>query len=682
MILNSKRIKELETENEELKTLIQSFTAKETQLKRFDELIKKARIEYGDITQRKDQTDQTLEVLENEKTKINNDIQKISYEIKQLRELKLAEQNQLLTLNTALHDSGKISHDDKVNQLSDTKLNLYKEIEASEKRKDKIKNETIELDKKYRETYQKLQEIKGVEKNLQAEIEKRKEELSILIESHNAILQEQQENLNSRISGLNDEEKKISEEIRLRIKELSQEEENLLSQISDQKNKLEEIEKKIEKKNAYLKDKEEDIQRAVSAEENGIRNSIDQLSQEEMAKKEIILELDNSVSIKKSQLESLTNDYKTKTSLLNEVSDKYKQLLEEIEIKTKQLSELNESIEIATAELTDLDYGLNILGDEFKVLSKEYQDTKSIKNEIDDYLIEKTSEKKELEVYLKELKETTTVLAQLKNDIEQGSGMSAKRFTSVLKYYSTYISEMYKQKIHLEKILNEKEKDVEEQDRLLYEKQSALYEIDKVLFIEQDTAELFQELIKKIQKQWEQIKNAISSSEDKGFSEIIQKEKGSTKNSSTHEKLSEFENTLKEMLQKSESYFNKYDEKRPVLENEKKEYGHRLNELNKNIKDSVNELSSLHGSINKIKEEHEEHRQDINKLVSMKKKLEEEISKYKVTIDKYEKIKEKIKQEQDILRDKRGIKEQKDQVAKQDEGKKIPNPDKFNWIKT
>jgi chromosome segregation ATPase len=241
---------------------------------------------------------------------------------------------------------------------------------------------------------------------------------------------------------------------------------------------------------------------------------------------------------------------------------------------------------------------------------------------------------------------------------------------------------MYKQKIHLEKILNEKEKDVEEQDRLLYEKQSALYEIDKVLFIEQDTSELFQELIKKIKKQWEQIKNVISSSEGRGFSEIIQKEKEPTKNSSTHKKLSEFENTLKEMLQKSESYFNKYDEKRPVLENEKKEYGHRLNELNKNIKDSVNELSSLHASINKIKEEHEEHRQDINKLVSMKKKLEEEISKYKVSIDKYEKIKEKIKQEQDILRDKRGIKEQKDQVAKQDEGKKIPNPDKFNWIKT
>ena len=84
----------------------------------------------------------------------------------------------------------------------------------------------------------------------------------------------------------------------------------------------------------------------------------------------------------------------------------------------------------------------------------------------------------------------------------------------------------------------------------------------------------------------------------------------------------------------------------------------------------------------RLLEASEEHRQDINKLVSMKKKLEEEISKYEVTIDKYEKIKEKIKQEQDLLRDKRGIKEQKDQVAMQDEGKKIPNPDKFNWIKT
>ena len=681
-MLSSKRIKELETENEELKALIQGFNTKEEKLKRFDELIKKARIEFGDITQRKDQTAQTLEALENEKARLNHDIQKISYEIKQLRELKIDEQNQLLTLKNALHDSGKISHDDKVNQLSDTKLNLYKEIEASEKRKNKIQNETIELEKRYKETIKKIQEVKDVKQTLQTEIEKRKEELNILIESHNAILEEQQENLNSRISGLNDKEKKISEEIQLRIKELSQEEENLLNKISDHKSRLEEIEKRIEENNVHLQDHAKDIQATLATEENGIRVSLERLSQEEMAKKEIISELDNNISIKKSQLESLTEDYKTRTSLLNEVSDKNKQLLEEFENKTQQLSELNQSIEISTAELTDLDNALNFLGDEFKTLSKDFQNTKSLKNEIENKITEDSKEKKELEEHLKELRETITILVQLKNDIEQGSGMSAKRFTGVLKYYSTYISDMYKQKIHLEKILAEKEKDLDELDEILAERQTASYETEKVLNLEQDTAELFQELIKRIQKQWEQIKNVIPVSMDKGFSQIIQNKEKSKDNDRPDDKLKEFENTLKEMLQKSENYFTNYSKKRPVLKDEKREYGDRLNELNKNIRESANELSNLRSSINKIKEEHEEHRQDINKLVSMKKRLEEEISKYKVRIDKYEKIKEQIKLEQDLIRNKRGIKEQKDQFAKLDEGKKTPNPDKFNWIKT
>jgi hypothetical protein len=66
----------------------------------------------------------------------------------------------------------------------------------------------------------------------------------------------------------------------------------------------------------------------------------------------------------------------------------------------------------------------------------------------------------------------------------------------------------------------------------------------------------------------------------------------------------------------------------------------------------------------------------------MKKKLEEEIGKYEVMIDKYEKIKEKIMREQDLIKDKRGIKEQADQVAKQDEHKIISDPDKLDWLKT
>ncbi|MCW9097844.1 MAG: hypothetical protein OQJ93_10685, partial [Ignavibacteriaceae bacterium] len=391
MVFNSKRIKELETENEELKTLLQGFATKEEQLKRYDELIKKARIEFGDITQRKDQTAQTLESLDNEKTKLNHDIQKLSFEIKQLRELKIAEHNQLLTLSNALLDSGKISPDDKVNQLSNTKLNLYKEIEASEKRRNKIKNETIELEKKYKETYQKIQEIKDVERTLRTKIEKRKEELSIIIESHNAILQEQQENLNSRLGRLNDEEEKISEETRLRIKELSREEENLLNKINDQRNKLEEIEKKIEERNLYLQD---NTQPTLTVEESGIRESMEQLSQKESAKKELISELENKISIKKSQLESLTEDLKAKAALLNKASDKNEQLLKELQFRRAKLSRLDELVEVATARLTDLDYSLNTLEDEYHNLNKEVRKTKSTKNEIENKLKEEINEKK------------------------------------------------------------------------------------------------------------------------------------------------------------------------------------------------------------------------------------------------------------------------------------------------
>ena len=670
MIFSSKKIKELESENEELKTLIQGLNAKEEQLKRFDELIKNARIEYGDIKQRKDQTAQTLEILENEKAKLSSDIKKISNEIKQLSELKISEQNQLLTLRDALLESDNISYNGSVNQLPSTIINLNKEIETAEKRKDKIKEETIELEKKYKDTLQKIQEMSDVERNLLTKIEKRKEELSVLIDSHNTILQERQENLNSRLSKINAEEKKASEESWLRIKKLSYEEANLLDNINEQKQKLEEIEKQIEEKNNYLQDNLKNTQLISIEDENEIISSTGNISQEESAKKELISELDNNISIKKSQLESLTEEFKTKTALMNEISEKNNRLFEEIEFKLNKLSELNESVEKETAKLTDLNYSLETLEDEFKTLSNEVKNTRSIKNEIEKEIKEETNKKKELEEYLKELRETTAILAQFKSDIEQGSGMSAKRFSSVIKYYSSYINEMYKQKTSLEKILNKKEKDINDLDRILEERQSEIYDIDRFITVDQDTAELFQELILKVQKQWEQIKNIISFPTDKSFSNIIQEKDTPAVNDQKVEKLYGFENTLKEIMKKSESYFNKYDETRIVPGNEKEDPAHGLSDLNSKINDAADELINLQISINKIKEEHEEHRKDINNLVSIKNRLEQEISKYEI-------IKEKILQEQNIIREKRVIKEQKEQLARQEDNIKISNPDKI-----
>ena len=109
MILNSKRLKELQSENEELKKLIDSFAEKESRLKHFDELLKKSRIEYANIALKKNQTAHTLEVLESQKAKLNNELHKISSEIKKLREIKLSEHNQILELGNLASKSNQVA---------------------------------------------------------------------------------------------------------------------------------------------------------------------------------------------------------------------------------------------------------------------------------------------------------------------------------------------------------------------------------------------------------------------------------------------------------------------------------------------------------------------------------------------------------------------------------------------
>ena len=171
MILYSKKFKELQSENEELKNQIESVKEKEERLKRFEELIKNARIEYASIALKKDQTVQKLEALENDKTRLNDEIFKISSEIKQLREIKLSEQNQLLALNIALSDANNTSQIENADSLSETKHLIHKEIEAAENRKTEITFEIIKLKKVFEEARPKVAELSKVKNALNIEIE-------------------------------------------------------------------------------------------------------------------------------------------------------------------------------------------------------------------------------------------------------------------------------------------------------------------------------------------------------------------------------------------------------------------------------------------------------------------------------------------------------------------------------
>ena len=411
---------------------------------------------------------------------------------------------------------------------------------------------------------------------------------------------------------------------------------------------------------------EKKILASSKAEEN---DSFNELSQTESLKKERLLELEIKIESQEALLTSITEELKAKTELHNELQSDNEQIVEELESGKEKLSELNESIAIETIRLTDLDYSLTIFEDEFDKLSKDISEKMTIKEEVEEQINEKTIQKVDLEDVLKELKETTSILAQLKNDIEKGTGQSAKRFTGVLQYYSSTINDMSKKKANLEKVLTQKEKEFRE-------KQSALQKTENVLLVRHERVKLFEDLAHLIADQRMML-------EDSGFSSEDIKHTGQQvfNSENSQKKLLEYENALKELLSNTDKYSGNLISSKSLLDKEIADNKNRLNALNQNIRHSTSELSELRNSINKIKIEHEDHRVSINKLASIKTRLEEEIKKNKLMLDKYASIKDKIRQEQELIKNKRDITASITSSKKISAGEKTFETHNPKWIK-
>ena len=664
MILNSKKIKELQSENEELKKLLEGFADKENRLKQFEELIKKSRIEYANITLKKNQTAQTLDVLENQKTKLNTELHKISSEIRELRDIKLSEQNQLLALESITASSKKFSEKSNNDNLEQAKNIIYKEIDSAEKRKNEVALETLKFRKRLDELNSKISEVNRIKNALTKEVEKKKEEISILIGRKKAISQEQNDDITSALIRQNEEKLKFAEELQIKINQLRNQESVIIDHLSDKKSELKKLEKQIEEKSH------------LTVNEAEINNSIKQLTFLEAKKKELLHELSIKIEAKEARLTSLDEDCKAKLWSLNNLKNENEELFEKINSGSTQLKHLTDSIEIATSRLSDLDYSLNVLDKEFNNLFQDIENKKHVKMELDSQIISRQGEKENLEDVIKELKETTSVLSQLKNDIENGSGQSAKRFTGIIQYYSSTINEMNIKKSALEKEIRRNIKTIFEKEQLIEEKQSSLEEMENMLNAGKSNFSLFEELMQFLGEQKKLLlinKNFID--------EYSQDSVPITRNEITENKLTEFENALNDLLHSDTDYSTDLINRRIALEQEVEENNSVLNNLKEKISDSANDLSELRESVNKIKVEHEEHRVAINKLASMKQKLIEEINKQQMIVDKYSKIKEMIKQEQELIKLKRDFVTTQNLTNQSKTKEKIFDTHNPNWIK-
>jgi chromosome segregation ATPase len=655
--LNSKKLKELQSENEELKKLLEGISEKENQLKHFDELVKKSRLQYAEIAAKKDQTAQKLETLERDKTKLLNELSKLSLEIKQLREIKLAENNHIISLKNALIAPDQNSENEN-DSFSKSKQILSNELEAAEKRKNDIALDTFNLRRKYEVVGSKISDSKIVLDRLNADIEKKKEEISSLMDRQRILSQSEKKNFHPEIENRN------TGEIESRISALINHENDLLENIDNRKRQLEDLERKIAEKELFAG-------RQTSASNEQIS-----FSQTESAKRELIPELDIKIQAMEAQLASLNYEIKTKTELHNELQSENKQILKNIKSGREEFTRLNESIEIGTIRLTDLDYSLNILDNEFDKLRDDISEKMTLKEKIESQIIKRSEEKVNLEVILRELKETTTILAQLKSDIEKGTGQSAKRFTGVLQYYSTMINDIYKKKLNVEKSLVQKEKELEVKQNLIDERQATLMEMENILYVRYDRTGIIKDLTRAIVEQRKQLEKNGFASEDQD-----QTNKLALDMEISHQKLIDYENALKEILNSSDKYASDLINKRSSLEKEILANKNRLNELNQNVRHSTSELSELKNSISKIKIEHEDHRVSINKFAAIKTKLEDQINSYKLVIDKYTKIKEKIREEQDLIKTKRDLASRINSSNKISVGQKTLESHNTKWIK-
>lgn len=663
LILSSKRFKEIQSENEELKKLVESFTEKDERLKRFEELMKKVRIEYANIALKKDQAAKTLELLENQKFKLNNEIHKISAEIKQLRDMKLSEQNQLFAIGAVISDSDKNSSNNG-ESLINTRNIIYKEIEIAEKKKNEIALETSRLKKRMDDINSKITEVNRVKTALTTEIEKKKEEISRLIEKRKIYSLEHLEDKNSAIVHQNEEKLKYSEQLQTRIGQLRNQQADLLQKISDRRKFLDGLDEEIKRKNLLI------------SNESEIKKSLKKLIEDENAKKELVLELNIKIEAQQAKLISLTEASESAAGSLNMLKFENAGLSDQLQTGNEKLRQLNESIEISTARLSDLDYSLSILDEEFDKLNKDVENKSILMNDVNSQFENKLKEKVDLEKVIKELKETTTLLAQLKSDIEKGSGQSAKRFTGILNYYSTLINELYSKKSGVEKELAEKDIEIEKKDKMIFEKQLILEEIENTLKDGKNRINVFEELMQSISEQ----KKLLQSSKNifEGSKQIANTEES---NKLTENKLSKYELALKELLNNTEDHSSEIIDERTKIENEIEVQKTTLSGLKENIAESIEELSDLRNSINAIKIEHEDHRVDINKLAALKNRLEVEISKNQLLVDKYISIKDMIRQEQELIKMKREIGTPGKTKSPSKAEEKVFEPNNPKWIK-
>ncbi len=651
-IFNSKEIDGLRKENQELKNQIHAYSEQEEAANNLEDILKRLQGELGELNSSKDELADEIQMLRNDKKIKESELNELSNKIPELNGLKKELQHTLIDYNNKIealkkeYESLSFPSDDEIpgNDAGDSetfKL-LKKENETLKKEIKRLNTELERLVSQREELEAGLKsddqgKLKAEEKILE---DLRKRELKILrgIDSK----KEEVKELIKKVETLQERDKTERETLK-----------NLYKVIEERKREKEYFageEVRLLNNVAKLKEKEGVLSSNIGGQEQEIQTKdeiLNMLTRNIAHKQEKEVELDK-------DLKELDSELRERSNSLHTLSNEYNRISEEKNNKQRELFGITNELETKSSRLTKLNEEFVVLENRLTVLVKEIDNSEALKKE----LSKKVSDQAEVYEKLKEqsdlLRQTIPLLEKKKVEIENENTALEERFGKVFQNYSRDVNELSRKRIFYEKVVMDKEKEINEKDQNLFEKIAALEESERVLGMRQAEINSLQDSLKGLEAEKEILKQDIASLEDK-TTDVLRRNDGLRMETEyLMSKKQSIEDNMKEILNDMNERFEKSRSKKHEVDEELAEYEDRLHITRERISESRKELSELQSSIGQLKLEHEEQRGFITKLVAKKTKLLEDISRSQALLQKYEQIKEKVKIEKAAASGKEG----------------------------
>ncbi len=477
-ILSSKRLRELEMENEDLRNKIHVITEREESLSHLNNILRKMRSEVSELNEIKLTLSSEINFLKEESEKKRSLLDNLNTEISQLREIKHGEQDNLLNYSEQIKSLEKIISEKKLideqeitlvvqrteNDLADDlekKNNLLIEIEHFEKNLKYLNNKYSEVKEKVDELSRHEEQLERLINDKKAEADnienirlikaidelRRVEEKSdILIAEQKSLVdkinikQKEIDYLNEKFIKLTDDENKsrkilnwLQEEIadkknktlilETKIEELTEAETNVENKIEELLKSKEELSDQT-KQHFYLKEEEQKLRDQLTA----LNLGIEQKKSEADELQKIVGDLNAAEIEAKQNIAELEN---TQNKLLKSVK-RYEELKKEEESLRKSMGDLGENISQGKSESDSIIKNLELLRFEEEETQKRIDNLRIVEDELIHDIKKHYAQKKEfseLNIKIQELErelenkscqvaEVTQRLDALKNEEE------------------------------------------------------------------------------------------------------------------------------------------------------------------------------------------------------------------------------------------------------------------------